>query len=333
MWGRREIDVRLHYSVFGLQVDSNLPIPELSAISSPPDSTDLQIHWQINPDAAGAATEINSELTYISSYTDHTGAPALKIWSLPTRKLLRLEYSDGARFWVQRDGSEVWSVWPESLSIEDTATYFLGPVLGLVLRLRGVTCLHASAIAFGDRAVAFVGGEGAGKSTTAAALARKGLSVISDDIVALDERNKGFLVRPAYPYLCLWPESVEALYGNSEALPRFAASYEKRCLSLRKEALAFASDSMPLGCIYILGDRSSDSAPMIESLPQQEAMLALVANTYATNMLDTAMRAREFEALGRLMQSVRVRRVRAHTEPGRIDELCTRILGDVETIP
>ncbi|MGA8035688.1 MAG: hypothetical protein WA823_06845 [Candidatus Acidiferrales bacterium] len=325
--------MKLHYSVFGLQVTSNLPIPELNAMSSPSPITDLDIHWKTSPNLTRTSAELASELTYVSSYTDHTGAPELKIWSIPSQNLLRLEYSDGAQFWVDRGGTEIWSVWPESLSIDDTATYFLGPVLGLVLRLRGIPCLHASAISFGGRAVAFVGAEGAGKSTTAAALARKGLIVISDDIVALEEQTDRILVKPAYPYLCLWPESVTALYGSPDALPRFAANYEKRCLSLARQSLEFAADPLPLSCIYILGARRSDGPPAIEPVPALEALLTLVANTYATNMLDTAMRAREFESLGRLMRRVPVRRVRAHSDPARIDDLCATILADVKTIP
>ncbi len=121
------------------------------------------------------------------------------------------------------------------MTIEDAATYLLGPVLGLFLRLRGVTCLHASAVAFGGQAVAFVGSEGAGKSTTAAALALRGHAILSDDVVALAEHDGAFFVHPAYPYLCLWPESVESIYGSADALPRFSANYDKRCLSLRNK--------------------------------------------------------------------------------------------------
>lgn len=320
-----------HYSVFGLLIRSNFPIPELSAEPPSVSTPDLFMHWQIRPDAIRSDGDMG-DLTYVSAYTDKAGAPALKIWSLQSMNLLRLEYSDGAEFWVDRAGTGVWAVWPESLSIEDAATYFLGPVLGLVLRLRGVTCLHASAIAFGERAVAFVGSEGAGKSTTAAALARKGLVAISDDIVALEERGDRFFVKPAYPYLCLWPESVTSLFGSADALPRFAEGYDKRCLSLERESLAFAAGPLPVACLYILGERATEAAPRIESVPSQEAFVTLVANTYATNMLDSTMRAREFEVLGRLMQRVEVRRVRAHSDPARIEELCALLQNDVETI-
>jgi hypothetical protein len=323
--------VTLHYSLFGLEVASNLPIPELSADPKPSRPTDLTVHWNVIPATPAASTK--EDLIYMSAYTDRTGEPALKIWSIPPANLLRLDYSDGAQFWVARDGKSVWAAWPESLSIDDTATYLLGPVLGLILRLRGVTCLHASAIAFGQRAVAFVGAEGAGKSTTAAALAREGFTVISDDIVAVEEENDRFLVKPAYPYLCLWPESVASLYGSADALPAFTANYDKRCLSLARESLHFADAPVPLACVYILGERAMNPAPIIESLPAQEGLLTLVANTYATNMLDSHMRKREFETLGRLMQRVPVRRIRAQSDSSHIASLCSAIREDVSALP
>jgi hypothetical protein len=58
--------------------------------------------------------------------------------------------------------------------------------------------------------------------------------------------------------------------------------------------------------------------------------VTLVANTYATNMLDSAMRAREFETLGRLMRTVPVRLLAANSDTGRIDELCDVIRADAQ---
>ena len=237
-------------------------------------------------------------------------------------RYLRLAYFDGTQFWLDREGTEVWATWPENLQIEDTATYLLGPVLGILLRLRGVTCLHASAVAFGETAVAFVGSEGAGKSTTAAALAQHGHAILSDDVVALAEHDGSFFVHPAYPYLCLWPESVESLYGSPDALPQFSANYEKRFLSLGTQELRFAERALPLAAIYILGDRRSDPAPLVEELAPQKAFLALVANTFATNTLDSGMRAKEFEILARLAPSVPIRALCAHQDASRLPELC-----------
>ena len=230
--------------------------------------------------------------------------------------------------WISK-ATEIWATWPGNLTIEDTATYLLGPVLGLLLRFRGVTCLHASAVAFGDRAVAFVGNEGAGKSTTAAALARKGCAVLSDDVVALSEHEGSFFVHPAYPYLCLWPESVESLYGSADALPPLSVNDDKRRLLLEKRELKFEERSLPLTAIYILGERRGDSAPVVEDMPVQKAFMTLVANTFATNVLDASLRAKEFEVLGRLVPRVPVRQLHAHSDAARIEDFCRLICEDV----
>ena len=119
---------------------------------------------------------------------------------------------------------------------------------------------------------------------------------------------------PRIHILCLWPESVESLYGSAEALPQFSANYEKRCLSLGKQELRFADRPLPLAAIYILGDRRGDPAPLVEELPPQRAFLALVANTFATNTLDTSMRAKEFEILARVSPDVPIRVLCAHQD-------------------
>ncbi len=317
------------YAVFGLLLRSNLPIPELIPAqpgfdSSPELSHDssVAIHLSTSPPTGAVIPSEPEELSYSNSYKDEAGNPALTIWKSAGSRYLRLAYFDGTQFWLDREGREVWATWPENLAIEDTATYLLGPVLGLLLRLRGVTCLHASAVAFGEKAVAFVGSEGAGKSTTAAALAQCGHAILSDDVVALAERDGSFLIHSAYPYLCLWPESVETLYGSAEALPQFSANYEKRCLSLRKQELRFSERALPLAAIYILGDRRGDPAPLVEELTPQRAFLALVANTFAANILDSSMRAKEFEILARLAPSVPIRVLCAHQDAHRLPDLC-----------
>jgi len=261
-------------------------------------------------------------LTFVSSDLDSSGEPALRIWRVADGVCLYLAYCDGMEFWLDRKGTSVWAKWPATSSLEDAATFLLGPVLGLLLRLRGVTCLHASAVAFDDRAVAFVGDEGAGKSTTAAAFARLGYPVISDDVVAIVEREGAFHVLPAYPYLSLWPDSVQMLYGPDKTLPTFSANWDKRLLSLSEDRLRFEEKSLSLGAIFILGERISESAaPFLETPTAQECLVALVANSYATGMLDKDMRAQEFALFGRLLASVPVRRVRPHADSTEIDRL------------
>jgi len=318
--------VNNHYSVFGLFLRSNLRIPGLTPKPETDNSANVEIHLGVSPAATDELPAEIEELTYASSYTAESGEPLLRVWKIANGAFLRLDYFDGNQFWLNSSGTAVWAVWPATQSLEDVATYLLGPVLGLLLRLRGVPCLHASAVAFGDCAVAFAGSEGAGKSTTAAALASRGYAVISDDIVALAEREGSFFVLPAYPYLSLWPESVKIVYGAEKKARSFSSNYEKRQLLLGENRLRFQEEQTPLGALFLLGERVEDpAAPFVEALPAGELLVALVANSYATNLLDKNMRAREFESLGRVATSVPALRLRSHADGSRISRLCDLI--------
>jgi hypothetical protein len=318
--------LEFEYHVFGLSLHANRSIPGLPTSKSLSKTADVEIRLSLTPGAADENSTRPDDLTFTSSMVTDSGEPALRIWKVANGEFLRVDYPDGMQFWLEREGKAIWARWGDGSSVEDAATYLLGPVLGLLLRLRGVTCLHASAVAFGDSAVAFVGDEGAGKSTTAAALARRGHAVITDDIVALADRGDGFFVLPAYPYLCLWPAAVEALYGRDKVLPNFSPNWDKRQLALAENRLLFAERTLSLAAIFLLGERSADdNAPFIETPPTKEAFLSLVANSYATSLLDKGMRAREFELLGRLVGVVPVIRVRPHQDASRIDGLCELI--------
>lgn len=317
-----------NYTVFGLRLHSNLKIPGLTSLEPKELLPDIEIHLGITPPAAERSSVDPDEPMYVSAYSGDTGEPALRIWEVADRSILRLDYFDGVQFWMDRRGGNVWASWPRTLRIEDATSYLLGPVLGLLLRFRGLTCLHASAVAFGDSAVAFVGSEGAGKSTTAAALARNGHPVLSDDIVALATRDGAFHILPAYPQLWLWPDSVETICGSPDAIPPLTPNYEKRCLNLGSNAFRFEDRLLPLKTIYLLGERKDEPAPCIETLPPQEALVSLVANTYATNILDREMRAREFEVLGQVVSSVPIRRIHPHCDARRLNELCQLIMRD-----
>src|SRR5271156_6758875 len=73
---------------------------------------------------------------------------------------------------------------------------------------------------------------GAGKSTTAAAFARRGFAILSDDVSALWDCRPPFLLQPAYPQLRLWPSSVRLLFGADDALPPLTPNWDKRGLDL-----------------------------------------------------------------------------------------------------
>jgi len=320
------------HTAFGLRISSNVSVPGLPLLKDSHAAGDLKIQLGVFPESHREIKNGGEELTYESPYKDDSGNPGLQIWKSPDHRYLRLAYFDGTQFWLERAGKEIWATWPEASTLEDACSYLLGPVLGLALRLRGVTCLHASAVALNHEAVAFVGMEGAGKSTTAAAFAREGHGVLSDDVVALTESAAKFVVVPAYPHLCLWPESVTMLYGSPEALPHFSKGWEKHRLSLGEGQTRFESHPLALGAVYFLGERRSNGAPSVEAVRPQAALLSLVADTFANKVLDREMRAHEFDVLSRLVAAVPIRRVFPNSDPARIRDLCRVIRQDFAAI-
>lgn len=314
------------YSVHGLRLKSNRAIPGLIAQHNDA-HLNVQIWFRRLPENIRSAckTEV---VRYTSSTPEDSSETNLIIYEIADGAYFWLRYADGTEFVFDRECTKVWATWPDHLTLEDTAMYFLGPVMGILLYLRGITCLHASSVVIGDSAIALVGASEAGKSTTAAAFAHLGYRVLSDDVVTLDERGDDVLVHPAYPYIRLWPSSVEMLYGKPDALPLLTPTWDKHCLHLIERGHQFGFDPAPLRAVYLLGDRSSSpEAPYVEALPPNEALMNLVINTYAVNLLDKQNRAREFDLLSRLMNRVIVRRVIPNEDPAQLFKLC-RVIAD-----
>lgn len=324
------LDLAYDYKFFGLLFRSNLQLPGIPPELRAPQKWDVALHLGLVPDAQKNKKPSGEELTYVSSDTNEQGEPALHIWKDKQNSSLRMAYDDGTQFWLDPRLDNVWATWPDHLPLENAAAYLLGPVLGLLMRLRGVTCLHASAVSIDGHAVAFVGPSGTGKSTTAAACAKMGYPVLSDDIVALERWADCFHAAAGHPQLRLWPESVKALYGGVGPLPKLNPLWDKLCLGPGDLGTHFENRALPLEAIYVLGDRRSDVGPHVEPLGQPEALLLLVAETYGNTVISRELRAREFEVVGQLVACVPVRRLVPHRDPHRLHDLCKTITDDLK---
>ena len=318
-----------YYSaIYGLQIHLNESVPGLLLSREESRPVDIQIHFGSMP----LLDQATRKLWFINSEPGAGGKPRLTVWHSASH--FHLQYADGTEFLIDKQGTQIWATWPaETLTVEDTATYLLGPVMGFVLLLRGFTSLHACAVAVGKQAIAIVGPAGSGKSTTAAAFAERGYRVLAEDVVTLRDLGEEFLVQPAYPCIRLWPASVEALYGTAASLPKLTPTWDKCYLDLTQDKYEFQHEPLPLAAIYILAERRDEAAvPFVEDLALAEGLMSLIANTYATYLMDKEMRAREFELLQRLLNSVPLKRVTPHSDPARIDDLCHAILKSFATI-
>jgi hypothetical protein len=198
--------------------------------------------------------------------------------------------------------------------------------------MRGVVCLHASAVAAadGDRCFALMAPGGHGKSTTAAACARQGLAVLTEDVLALEYRGGEIWATPGYPRIRLWPEAVDGLFGSREALPRITPqneTWEKRYLDLKAPGFAYQHTPLPLGAIYTPGWEEV-SPPTLAFLPASEAFVTLIGNVYLRCRSTSAQRAHEFAFLERVARTVPVKRYRGRYGFEHLNDRCALLHAD-----
>jgi len=316
------------YWVYGLTLSSDNPVPGFCPETN---SRVPDVVVELSPDppvwvqqACNLPTSVRRGKGEISDIID----PACKLTAFGAGEFFELAYGDGARFVIDSAGSRLWGTCSDLTTIEDLAVYLRGPVSGFLLQRRGVTALHASAVCFAEHAVVLCGHSEAGKSTTAAALAMRGVPILCDDIAALARQEHSFYVEPAYPRICLWPNAVCDLFGAPDALPRLTPTWEKRFLPLDGAMGVFEAHRRPLGVIYILAERDEVHAPRIEEIAPREAFLELVQNTYMNRFLDQKQRAAEFHTLSGIFAQVPVRRIVPHLHSSCIDDLCSLIMTD-----
>lgn len=300
------LNLMFFYVAYGLTLKSNLSIPGLHPTSK-----------IINPDVV-----VN--LKY----------PLDKIFAQPNweQNIYNITFDDGTVYLINHQATEIWANWHEDESLESAVTYLKGAILGFILSLRGITCLHAAAVVINGNAVVFMGDSSAGKSTLAATFAKNGFAILSDDIVAITTQDDHFMIQPAYPRVRLWSNSVIALYDNAEALPRIAPlhpTWDKRYLDLTKLGL-YQSQPLKLSAIYLIGDRQLHNTPRVELMGEKEKMIHLIRNTYASYEFDQKMQIKDFQVFGEMLKKVTIKKLISHTNTKYLDKLCDVILGDLK---
>jgi len=317
--------------IFGLNIGLSHPIPGLPAAGA---NAAVDVAVDLSNQHAPAPNHTN-ESPWLEITDDTEGENRqLSVQRRASDGRFHFIYADGTEFFIDSAGTRVRALWPDTLTIEDTAVYLLGPIIGFILRLRGIVSLHASAVVVDNRAVAFLAPAGFGKSTVAAAFAARGFPVLTDDITALMEIEDTPWVLPAYPLVRLWPDSVSVLLGSDASLPRLSPnhpSWDKCYLDLSMPPYRFQSEPVPLMAIYTARASNDHTEPEIAPLSPRKALLVLAANSYNASLLDRDPRGNDFTTFGRIASRIPVRCFYGRSQPAMDPfEFQARILRDLE---
>jgi hypothetical protein len=185
-----------------------------------------------------------------------------------------LYWSSRIGWMLIRNGCEIVIEPREGVEERILRLYILGPALGIVLHQRNDLVLHGSVVTIGSGAVAFLGQPGQGKSTLAAALNRRGHSVVADDVADVRFQDGLPLLFPGFPYLKLSDEAAAAVGHKVESGTQGRIAGEK---SFLRTADSLLQAPLPLHRIYVLNDGEMNE---IRPLQPQEALMQLVRHTY-----------------------------------------------------
>jgi hypothetical protein len=209
---------------------------------------------------------------------------------------------------------------------------FLGHIMAIWLESRGVPALHASAVVVGERAVAFLAGNKAGKSSLAASLMQAGCPLLTDDILPLECGGEGVRGRPGYPQMRLWPDQAEHFLGQYRELEIVHPAYTKRRVAIGADGLgAFWNQPAPLGCLYLpeMRDDSTDSGIEIEPVSPRDAFAQLLRCSVVGAAVEAlGWQPRRFQALAQVASTVPGRRLRYSSARDRLVEVRQAILAD-----
>jgi hypothetical protein len=181
----------------------------------------------------------------------------------------------------------------------------LGPVLCYWLERAGLPVLHASAVAINGKAVGFLSTNHGGKTGLAAALLQAGAELLTDDLLAVEETPEGFLARPSYPQMRMWPDEATHFLGGYEDLPIVHPDYTKRRVPVDR----FSASARPLTALY-LPERQEGGKVRIEPVSPSTALLEIVRHSFSPYLVEAVgWQPRRLEVFSRLVKTVPVRRL------------------------
>jgi hypothetical protein len=254
-----------HYGAFGLNILSDLLLPELPAHAS----------GDLSPSPAHVTASNHQDWPPLMANEHST--PSLQMatgdW--------RLELEGIGWFRAQEGETLSYERWDDSVSDRDLRTFLVTSGLAALLIQRGALVLQGTTLVRNGQAVMLLGTPASGKSTLACCLQQDGWQLLSSELSVMNEQG---LVWPGLQQLKLWHDSAAALGLDWAQLPLVRRGLKRYALLPPEAEVSF--QAAPLEMIYILSRRNSkkdaqESEIQTRRLERQAvALLRLRNNAY-----------------------------------------------------
>jgi len=287
------------YSAYGLQLESELPLPWLLPGLS--GHSDVRIRYGPVPTAL-------PEPLVKGGYFEAT----LDTFLFRVKDIARYLVVNGQEIWIER---------APDCSEDLLRTYLLGSGFGALMHQRRLLVMHASSIQTASGAVLFIGPRGHGKSTLLAALIRRGHTMLADDVTAIEvESPSGPLAFSSFPRMRLSADSAAHLGLQVESLPRVASS-DKYLVPVNR----FCSEPQPVHAVYALGVHEAPDI-QLEPVDSLQRFAIVGKNTYRFKyLLALGLRQMHFQAAAQLAKEVQIRSITRPASSFLLDELVDRL--------
>lgn len=283
------------HRIYGLTLSSALPFSHrLGAGQGGPDLT-VSLDTSPPPLPPGDGLRL-----YSSPWRDESGESLAHLDRFPGLDVLR--FPGIADFHLGPGHIRVHLLDPDRPDLMELR--LLGPVLSYWLERLGIPMLHAAAVRMAAGAVGFIAHSGGGKSSLAAALLAAGASLLTDDLLPVEERAGTFLARPGYPQMRMEPDSARHFFGTIEGLAPVSPDDTK----LHVPVASFCDAAVPLSALYLVERRPGP--PEILPLPRRQAVIELVRHSFSPYLVEAAgLQPRRLDLFTRLVRQVPVRRL------------------------
>lgn len=285
------------YKAHGLSIQSTITFPELNKDNH---GTDVKIrHGKIDSSSKNILSE---GIFRVASSFKRTENSIFLIWN----DIEICEITHGKEITVN-----------SFTGIEENflRALILGPAFGILLHQRGRLVLHASTVNINGGAVAFMGFNGGGKSTTTAALNNKGYPLVCDDVSSVEfDKNGNPVVFPGFPRIKLWPESIKLFFNDLDVFPKIHSESEKRSCFISD----FSMNNLPLKNIYIIEE---DERIKVEALRPQDALIELIRNSYCLNIFEDFEQSSNLIHYANIVKNVHIKRLNIEKSMEKLPEL------------